>query len=366
MQGMRHQPAYLIGLFSAFCIVAGFYAGGIWLVALVLLLYFALPIAEHLMGESRWPSASRIAALSQGAIARYDLIVWITAASFILLVGWALWAVSVTPLTWWEFIAFAVLMGEYGGFVGIVTAHELMHRNRTNKRQLAFLLLSLVSYSHFCIEHVRGHHVRVATPEDPATAPRGQSLYGFLPRTIIGGIRSAWGLENERLARKGLSAWSAQNNILRWHGFTIALIVVTGFLLGPLSVLLLVIQSAIAIIALEAINYTEHYGMERTRLANGNYERVRPAHSWNSSHILSNINMFNLGRHSDHHYQSNRPYYKLRHYDDVPQFPYGLAGMIMLSFIPPLWFRVMDRELDNFHEGTPDDYSAASNSSVTR
>ncbi|WP_211306432.1 alkane 1-monooxygenase [Parasphingopyxis lamellibrachiae] len=345
---------------SALLIVGGFYAGGVWLVALVLLLYLALPVAEHLVGESRWPSEKRIAALTPAVTRRYDLIVIVTAGSFILLVGWALWAVSITTLTWWEFTAFAVLMGEYGGFVGIVTAHELMHRNRAGKRQLAFLLLSLVSYSHFCIEHVRGHHVRVATPEDPATARRGETLYAFLPRTIIGGFRSAWGLEKERLARKGLSAWSIWNNMLRWHGFTIILMTGIGLLLGPLSLLLFVVQSIIAIVALEAINYTEHYGMARKRLPDGKYARVRPEHSWNSSHILSNINMFNLGRHSDHHYQSNRPYYKLRHYDDIPQFPYGLAGMIILSFVPPLWFRVMDAELDRFQA------SAASNSSVTR
>ncbi|MEM8696894.1 MAG: alkane 1-monooxygenase [Pseudomonadota bacterium] len=345
---MRYQLAYTVGLFSALGIVAGFYAGGLWLVALVFLLYFALPVAEHLMGESRWPSKARIARFDARTIDRYDLIVHLTALSFIILVGWALWAVSVTPLTWWEFAAFAVLMGEYGGFVGIVTAHELMHRNRANKRQLSFLLLSLVSYPHFAIEHVRGHHVRVATPEDPATARRGETLYAFLPRTIIGGFRSAWGLEKERLARKAIGPWSLQNNILIWWGFTFLLMIGIGLVLGPLSLLLFVIQGAVAIFALETINYTEHYGMERERRADGSYARVRPEHSWNSSHILSNINMFNLGRHSDHHYQSNRPYYKLRHYDDVPQFPYGLAGMIMMATVPPVWFRVMDRELDTF------------------
>ncbi|QLC25029.1 alkane 1-monooxygenase [Parasphingopyxis algicola] len=345
---MRYQLAYMIGLFSALAIVAGFYAGGLWLVAMVLALYFVLPFAERLIGESRWPSDARIAQIDRRTVDRYDLILYLTAASFILLVGWALWAVSVTPLTWWEFAAFALLMGEYGGFVGIVTAHELMHRNSKNKRQLAFLLLSLVSYAHFAIEHVRGHHVRVATPEDPATARRGETLYAFLPRTIIGGLRSAWNLEKERLARKGLPAFSGQNNILVWWGVTIALMIAIGLFIGPLSLLLFIVQGAVAIIALETINYTEHYGMERTKLPDGRYSRVKPEHSWNSSHILSNINMFNLGRHSDHHYQSNRPYYKLRHYDDVPQFPYGLAGMIMLATIPPLWFRVMDRELAAF------------------
>lgn len=345
---MRYQMAYTAGLFSALAIVAGFYAGGVWLVAMVLLLYLVLPFAETMIGESRWPSKARIIQFDQRKIGHYDLIVSLTAFSFILLVGWALWAVSVTPLTWWEFAAFALLMGEYGGFVGIVTAHELMHRNRASKRQLAFFLLSLVSYAHFAIEHVRGHHVRVATPDDPATARRGETLYAFLPRTIIGGFRSAWSLEKERLARKGIGPWSIRNHMVIWWSATLVLIAGIFLLLGPASLLLFVIMGAVAIFALETINYTEHYGMERDRLADGGYARVKPEHSWNSSHILSNINMFNLGRHSDHHYQSNRPYYKLRHYDDVPQCPYGLAGMIILATVPPLWFRVMDRELDAF------------------
>lgn len=345
---MRYQLAYTVGLWTALAIVAGFYAGGAVLLAMVVALYLLLPLAESWMGISRWPSEARIAQIGPPAIARYDLILHLTAASFLLLVGWALWAVSTTPLAWWEFAAFAVIMGEYGGFVGIVTAHELMHRNRAGKRQLAFLMLSLVGYSHFAIEHVYGHHRRVATPDDPATARRGESLYAFLPRTIFGGFVSAWGLEKERLARIGASAWSWRNNILRWWSFTVALGVALYWLLGPLSLLLFVIQSAIAIVALETINYTEHYGMERELRPDGSYARVKPEHSWNSSHILSNINMFNLGRHSDHHYQSNRPYYKLRHYEDVPQFPHGLAGMIMMAMVPPLWFRVMDRELDSY------------------
>ncbi|WP_298020346.1 alkane 1-monooxygenase [uncultured Parasphingopyxis sp.] len=345
---MRYQLAYTVGIWTAALIVAAFYAGGAVMAALAIGIYFVLPFAEKWMGESRWPSQKRIDAILPAAVRRYDLIVLATAATFIALLGWALWVVSVTPLAWWEFLVFALILGEYGGFVGIVTAHELMHRNKAGKRQLAFLLMSLVGYAHFCIEHVRGHHMRVATPDDPATAPKGMTLYRFLPRTIIGSFRSAWGLEAERLARKGLGTWSWRNNILRWWAFTIALMAAIGFLLGPASLLLFAVQSAVAIFALETINYTEHYGMLRERKADGSYARVRPEHSWNSSHILSNINMFNLGRHSDHHYQSNRPYYKLRHYDDVPQFPYGLAGMIMLATVPPLWFRVMDGELARY------------------
>lgn len=345
---MRYQLAYTVGIWTAALIVAAFYAGGVAMLALAIAIYFVLPFAEKWIGESRWPSKARIDRIGTAAIRRYDLIVYATAFAFIALLGWALWAVSVTPLAWWEYLLFALLIGEYGGFVGIVSAHELMHRNRVGKRQLAFLLMSLVGYAHFCIEHVRGHHMRVATPDDPATAPRGMTLYRFLPRTIIGSFRSAWGIEAERLVRNGNGAWNWRNNILRWWGFTFALMAAIGLLLGPQSLLLFVIGSAVAIFALETINYTEHYGMRRDREPGGDYARVRPEHSWNSSHILSNINMFNLGRHSDHHYQSNRPYYKLRHYDDVPQFPHGLAGMIMLAMVPPLWFRVMDGELERY------------------
>lgn len=347
---MRYPLAYLVGPVAALLIVASFYAGGIWLVIMPAVFYLLLPIGDTITGLSLWPSDDRIARFDDRTKRRYDLALLIAAWSTILLLGWALYAVSVTPLAWWEFMLFAIIIGEYGGFVGIVTAHELMHRRSEAKRQLAFLLMALEAYSFFCIEHVHGHHRRVATPDDPATARAGQSLYAFLPRTIFGSFRSAWVLERERLARKDLSFWSIHNRLLRWKFFTVAFILAIVILLGPMSLLLFGIQALFAIFALETINYIEHYGLLRARRADGSYESVRPTHSWNSNHILTNVSLFNLGRHSDHHHQSSRAYYTLRHYDEAPQLPYGYSAMVILAMFPPLWFRVMDRELVQFKE----------------
>lgn len=363
---MRYPLAYLAGPITALLIVASFYAGGIWLAAMPVVFYLLLPIGDTISGLSLWPSEHRIARFDERTKRRYDAVLLIAAWSTVLLLGWAVYAVSVTALAWWEFTLLAVIIGEYGGFVGIVTAHELMHRRSEGKRRFGFLLMAVAAYSHFCIEHVHGHHRRVATPGDPATALKGQSLYAFLPRTIFGSFRSAWRLERERLARKKLAFWSHHNLLLRWQCFTIALALAIYLLLGPMSLLLFIVQALFAIFALETINYIEHYGLLRSQRPDGSYESVKPRHSWNSNHILTNISLFNLGRHSDHHHQSNRPYFKLRPYDEAPQMPYGYSAMVVLAMIPPIWFRVMGRELDSFRKRTPGDYSAASSSSVTR
>lgn len=346
---MRYPIAYTTGILTALMIVAAFHAGGYWLLAIPALIYLFLPFGEQLLGLSRWPSEKRIAAIGPATARAYDAILLAAAWTSVALLGWALWAVSAEPVPLWKFATLVVIVGEYSAFVGILTAHELMHRRSAAKRNLAFLLMSLTGYAHFCVEHVYGHHVRVATPEDPATARKGESLYRFLPRTIVGSFKSAWRLEAERLERAGHGRWSWRNQILRWHGFTLALMIGISLLLGPLALLFFVLQAAFAVFGLEAINYLEHYGLMRERRAGGGYERVRPEHSWNSSHFLSNINMFNLGRHSDHHAQSNRPFYKLRHYDEAPQLPYGYTGSFLLAMVPPLWFKVMDRELER-HE----------------
>jgi alkane 1-monooxygenase len=346
---MRFPLLYVSGPFTALLAITAFYGGGYWLLGLPLTIYVLLPVAEQLTGLSRWPSEHRLKSMTPGTVRLYEAMLLISAWSAVALLGWALYAAWAIPMPVWKFLLLALVIGEYSAFIGIVTAHELMHRPQAGKRRLAFLLMALTGYAHFCIEHVRGHHARVATPEDPASARRGQSFYAFLPQTLIGSFRSAWQLEAERLERAGHGRWSWHNDILRWHAFTLALMIAIGLGLGLLPLALFAIQAVLAIFGLETINYLEHYGLSREQGPDGSYERVRPQHSWNSSHVITNVNLFNLGRHSDHHALSNRPFYRLRHYDDVPQLPYGYAGTFLLSLVPPLWFRVMDRELDRFN-----------------
>ncbi|HNC94820.1 MAG TPA: alkane 1-monooxygenase [Myxococcota bacterium] len=225
------------------------------------------------------------------------------------------------------------------GFTSAATinvAHELMHRPGKLEQRLAELLMASTSYTHFCIEHVQGHHKNVGTPKDPATSRLGESLYAYLPRTLVGGLRSAWAIE---AARSGIGG---KNRMLHYGVFQVALLAGLYLSLGVAGLAAFLFQSAVAILMLETINYLEHYGLERKELAPGRYERVQPQHSWNSSHVVSNGMLLNLARHSDHHAFAARSFRELRHYEDVPQLPSGYSAMLMLATVPPLWFRVMN------------------------
>ncbi|MBC7987115.1 MAG: alkane 1-monooxygenase [Sphingomonadaceae bacterium] len=345
---MRHPVTYFVALVIALTVVGGFYLGGFGFYAVPIAGFVLLPPIDVWRGHSRWPSEKALARLSDRAARLFERALPLAAWTSIGLLAWALWAVSVTPLAWWQLLGLILSIATTSGLIGIVVAHELMHRSRPGQRRLGFLLMALVGYAHFCVEHVRGHHARVATREDPATARAGESIYAFVPRSIFQGLVSGWRLEAERLRRVGRPVLSVHNDILVWHLFTLALALAIWWLLGPTSLLLFVAQAVLAVTLLEMINYIEHYGLLRTRGPDGAFERVRPAHSWNSSHLLTNVNLFNLGRHSDHHQQSNRPFYKLRHHDEAPQLPYGYSGMFLLALVPPLWFRIMDSELAAF------------------
>ena len=253
--------------------------------------------------------------------------------------AWALWAISTGAWTPVETIALAVAMG-FSGALAINVAHELMHRPGGAEQTLAAALMTSVSYTHFCVEHVQGHHKHVATARDPASSRAGESLYAYLPRTLVGSLRSAWAIEAAR------SGPGPRNRLVRYAA--VYALLVAGILtwLGPLGLALFLVQSVVAILFLETVNYVEHYGLVRAEIAPGRPERVKPYHSWNSSHRVSNWLLLNLARHSDHHAFAARPFMELRHHDDAPQLPGSYSAMLMLATLPPLWFRVMDPRLE--------------------
>ena len=230
------------------------------------------------------------------------------------------------------------------GAVAIVVAHELMHRSSALEARLAEVLMASVSYTHFCVEHVHGHHKRVATPEDPATARHGESLYAFFPRTLVGSWRSAWAIEAARASRAGRGPWSPHNRLVLYLLAQVGVLCAVGVAFGPLGLAAFVGQSVVAVLLLETINYIEHYGLVRAETSPGRYERVRPEHSWNASHAVSNALLLSLARHSDHHAYVQRPYDALRHHEGAPQLPHGYATMVLVAMVPPLWFRMMGGE----------------------
>ena len=244
-------------------------------------------------------------------------------------------------------VGLALTIGTIAG-IGINTAHELGHKKESHERWLAKIALAQSFYGHFYIEHNRGHHVRVATPEDPASSRLGETFYAFWPRTVAGSLKSAWNLEKPRFKRKGKSHWSIKNDVLNaWLMSVVlwgALIAVFGIGILPF----LIIQAIVGFSLLEVVNYLEHYGMLRQRTGpdgTGRYERVQPSHSWNSNNIATNVLLYHLQRHSDHHANPTRRYQTLRDFEESPTLPTGYAGLIILALIPPLWFKVMDKRV---------------------
>ena len=256
----------------------------------------------------------------------------------------ACWLWSSGKLSIVEDVGLALTVGMVSG-IAINTAHELGHKRASLERWLSRVALAQSGYGHFYIEHNRGHHVRVATPEDPASSRLGESFYAFWPRTVAGSLRSAWGLERTRLARTGRSPWTLHNDILGAWAMTVVLFAALCAAFGLVVLPYLLLQAVIGFSLLEVVNYLEHYGLLRSRRADGRYERTAPEHSWNSNSVASNVLLYHLQRHSDHHANPTRRYQALRHVDQAPQLPTGYAGMIVLAAIPPLWRRVMDPRL---------------------
>jgi alkane 1-monooxygenase len=229
--------------------------------------------------------------------------------------------------------------------IAINTAHELGHKRDRLERWLSKIALAQSGYGHFFVEHNRGHHVRVATPEDPASARIGESFWAFLPRTVKGSLVSAWELEREWLLRQGRPTWSIHNTVLSAWAMTVVLFGGLTAAFGPEVLPFLLIQMVVGFPLLEVVNYLEHYGLLRQKRPDGRYERTRPEHSWNSNNVASNVLLYHLQRHSDHHANPTRRFQALRHVDEAPQLPTGYAGMILLALVPPLWRRVMDERV---------------------
>jgi alkane 1-monooxygenase len=265
----------------------------------------------------------------------------------------AFWVMTHYDLSVIDRVGIAISIGSIGG-IGINTAHELGHKKEANERWLSKIALAQSFYGHFYIEHNRGHHVRVATPEDPASARMGENFYQFWPRTVGGSLMSAWNLEKKRIARRRLHPWRLSNDVLNaWLMSAVlwaAMIALFGVGIAPY----LVIQAIVGFSLLEVVNYMEHYGMLRQKVGVGErerYERVDPSHSWNSNNIATNVLLYHLQRHSDHHANPTRRYQSLRDFEESPVLPTGYAGMIVLAIVPAVWRRVMDPRVLRHFDG---------------
>jgi len=339
---VKHSPLpavpFLISFLLPPLVMVSVTERGAWTYLPLAVIFFAVPLVDRLAGvaEIRRQSPD----FDRNMF--FKLVTWLWVPVQIGLLLWVLAATTGGGLTTLEIVGATLSMGATAGAIGITFAHELVHRSHPLERALGEILLSSVSYAHFAIEHVHGHHRHVGTPRDPATARLGESYYRFLPRTLVGSLTSAWHLEAERLSRRGPGMWSTSNRMLRYGAVQVAIYTVVWWLFGRIGVAVFAGQAVMAFSLLEVINYVEHYGLVRKEVTPGEYERVAPQHSWDSSYRVSNWMLINLARHSDHHCMSAKRYQSLELLPLAPQLPAGYGAMFLLALVPPLWFRVMN------------------------
>jgi alkane 1-monooxygenase len=277
----------------------------------------------------------------------YDILLFSLLPIQYALLGYFLYTVSDTTLPMYVKIGLTTAYGMACGILGINAAHELGHRSTWYEQLMSKMLLLTTTYMHFYIEHNRGHHKNVSTDEDPASSRYGESVYAFYLRSIYGSWLSAWKLEKDRLQKENLNFWSLSNEMLRFQIIQLAFILTIYLIFGATTLAFFMLASLIGILLLESVNYIEHYGLRRKKTGD-RYERTMPIHSWNSNHPIGRLVLLELSRHSDHHYLANRKYPLLRHFDESPQMPTGYPGMILLSFLPPVWFAVMHKKIAEY------------------
>jgi alkane 1-monooxygenase len=289
--------------------------------------YAVLPLLELMLPQPKENPKELGSSLSFDA-----LLYLVTLYHFFLVVIYG--ATFSTELLWWEHLGRTLALGISCGVIGINVAHELGHRKERPHQITAFLLLATSLYTQFFIEHNKGHHRHVATLKDPATARLNESLYVFIVRSMMGTLRGAFKLDRQ-LFFLGM-------------GLHLLLIGVFYFFVGPQAALGFIGAALFGAANLEAVNYIEHYGLLRNINPSGRPEKVQPHHSWNSNHYLGRKILFELTRHSDHHAHASRPYYDLRNFEEAPVLPTGYPGMMVLSLVPPLFFKVMNPRVEKW------------------
>lgn len=349
-----------IGFFMAFIIpsmvIFGFYLGGWWNYLTLVLVFFIIPMIDLLIGtDTRNIPEEEVSVVSADYFYRFVTYTWTYfQIGFIV---WACYVVAQQGLnSWYEWIGFTLGVSLVTGGIGITVAHELGHKKSFIERFYSKLILMTVGYMHFYIEHNRGHHVKVATPDDPATAFKNESFYAFWIKSVFKGWFHAWHLENERMKKKGKPWFSVQNNMIWFSTLPALFVAVLTLFFSYLESrviweipLFMTVQSILAFTLLELVNYVEHYGIQRKELSPGRFEKVTPIHSWNASHIVSNFFLFQLQKHSDHHANAFKRYQVLNHYDESPQLPAGYPTMILIALAPPIWFKIMNPRLERWH-----------------
>ncbi len=339
---LRNALPFWLSLALVPVVVGGMTLGGWWTLLPPLAAWGSFSLLDALLGQTEDNAET---GMPDGALVWYRLVTLVWAPlQFAVLFGAIVYVPTAAHLGTAEKLAVFFGIGILSGTIGINYSHELMHQKSKAERWLGDTLLAMVLYSHFRSEHLRVHHLWVATPADPVTARYNEGFHRFFPRVLVQCRRSAWAAETALLARKGLTWRDRSNPYWRYWALQGGMIALALALGGIQGLSLFLWQAFVAVWQLELVNYIEHYGLTRRHLGGGKYEHVLPRHSWNASHKASNWLLINLQRHSDHHYKPDRRFPLLQTYGeaDAPQLPHGYPLMTLAAMVPPLWKRIMN------------------------
>ncbi len=340
MRDLKYLIAYLIPLSAVLALLLQ----GAWSYSTVIFAFGIIPALEPFLprSERNFTLEERNEKLKKRL---FDWLLYLNLPILYGIIGLFLYTLSSQALAAYEVTGLVLSVGIVLGACGINVGHELGHRPDSREQLVAKLLLLPAMYMHFFIEHNRGHHKNVATPLDPATARYGEPLYFFWVRSTIGSYLNAWKLEARKLNQEGRPFWSFHNEMLLFQFMQLLYLALVWAFAGFTIMMMALAAGVVGFLLLETINYIEHYGLERTLLPNGRYERVEPKHSWNANFELGRIILYELTRHSDHHYLASKKYQVLNHHDESPQLPLGYPSSMLLAMAPPLWFYVMNKKV---------------------
>ena len=347
---MYRDLKYLIAYILPLAGYLGIYCGGWWSFGSIYVAFIALPVLEFIL-PARTDEHAPEEETGRSGRRLFDYLLYLNLPLLAGAVFYLLLAATSRNLETYELVGMICNVGLMIGTMGINVGHELGHRTGKFDQRVAQMLLLFGLYMHFFIEHNRGHHRHVATPLDPATSRRGQSVYTFWFRSVALSWWHAWQLEAERLGKEGKLVVSYHNQMLVFQLLQVAYLACVTVAFGVTGLWVAAAAAVFGFLMLETVNYIEHYGLLRRQRDSGRYEPVLPIHSWNSNHELGRIFLYELTRHSDHHYRASRKYQVLRAFEESPQLPSGYPACMLLSLVPPLWFAVMDPRVERFTTG---------------
>ena len=337
MKELKYLFAYTVPL-AAFI---SFASTGIGTYSAVIYAFVVLPFLDVIFGKNTTNLDEE--SLKNKAINRlFDWMLYFNLPIVFGLMSYCLFQVTTNSYTISEWIGLSLSAGILLATNGINVAHELGHRLSYFERAMSKTLYIPCLYMHFYIEHNFGHHMKVATPEDGATAQYNQSVYSFWIRSVSKQYVDAWKKQMELLSARKHSFFSFYNDMLWYHLIQPLYLLVVFVLFSQTAMLFAIVAGVISFLFLECINYIEHYGLLRSKNPSGRYERVQTHHSWNSNYNIGRIVLYELTRHSDHHFKSAKKYQLLESHKESPHLPVGYPASILLSLFPPLWFFVMN------------------------